>query len=42
MKDDEGRHATVALESGGVTLPIPVSLLMRAVSRVMTRIAYYV
>jgi ubiquinone biosynthesis monooxygenase Coq7 len=42
MKEDEGRHATVALESGGVPLPAPVPLLMRAVSRVMTRVAYYV
>jgi ubiquinone biosynthesis monooxygenase Coq7 len=42
MWEDEGRHATVALESGGAPLPGPVRSLMAAASRVMTGAAYYV
>jgi ubiquinone biosynthesis monooxygenase Coq7 len=42
MKEDEGHHATVALESGGVSLPDPVRRLMATVSRVMTTVAYRV
>jgi len=40
MKEDEGHHATVALESGGGPLPEPVRRLMAAVSKVMTTVAY--
>ena len=42
MKEDEGRHATGAMEAGGAELPRPVRHLMRMASRVMTTVAYYV
>jgi len=42
MKEDEGRHATSALEHGGVELPEPVRFAMRCASRVMTRTAYWI
>ena len=42
MKEDEAHHATVALEGGGAPLPIPVKLLMKAMSKVMTTSAYYI
>lgn len=42
MKQDEARHATVALESGGIELPSPVKALMGIVSKVMTRTAYWI
>jgi ubiquinone biosynthesis monooxygenase Coq7 len=42
MKEDEGHHATVALEAGGAELPEPVKKLMSLTSRVMTRTAYWV
>lgn len=41
MKDDEARHATVALEGGGAELPWPVKRLMTAMSKAMTTTAYY-
>ncbi len=41
MCDDEGRHATVAIESGGIPLPEPVRQLMRFASKIMTRTAYW-
>ena len=41
MKDDEASHANLALQSGGVELPQPVKLAMRAASRVMTTTAQY-
>ena len=40
MKLDEARHATQASKAGGTDLPIPVRVLMRAVSRVMTTVAH--
>jgi ubiquinone biosynthesis monooxygenase Coq7 len=40
MKEDEGRHAAVALESGGVPPPAPVPQVMATVSKVMTGAAY--
>jgi ubiquinone biosynthesis monooxygenase Coq7 len=40
MRDDEGRHATTAIEAGGSPLPIPVRRLMKMASGVMTRIAH--
>jgi ubiquinone biosynthesis monooxygenase Coq7 len=40
MREDEGRHATVALEAGGAPLPAPVRGLMSVVSKVMTATAY--
>ena len=42
MKDDEASHANLALQSGGVELPQPVKLAMRAASRVMTTTAQYI
>ena len=42
MKTDEAKHATTALEYGGETLPVPVKKLMQAMSKVMTRSAYWI
>lgn len=42
MKEDEGRHATSALEAGGAALPLPVRLLMKATSKVMTSTTYWI
>ncbi len=42
MKVDEGKHATVALQAGGATLPFPIQLLMQLSSKVMTKTAYWV
>jgi ubiquinone biosynthesis monooxygenase Coq7 len=42
MKDDEIRHGRDALARGGRDLPVPVQRLMRLMSRVMTRTAYWV
>ncbi|MBN4080448.1 2-polyprenyl-3-methyl-6-methoxy-1,4-benzoquinone monooxygenase [Beggiatoa alba] len=41
MKIDEGQHATLALESGGAELPLPVKGLMALTSKIMTRTAYW-
>lgn len=42
MREDEGRHATTAVASGGAPLPVPVQRLMRFASRIMTRTAYWI
>ncbi len=42
MKEDEGHHATVAVEAGGAELPYPVKKLMGLTSKVMTRTAFWV
>lgn len=42
MKIDEARHATTALDYGGESLPVPVKKLMQAMSKVMTRTAYWI
>ena len=42
MKQDEGRHATVAKEAGGAELPAPVKNLMGLCSKVMTRSAFWI
>lgn len=42
MRDDEGRHATVAIESGGAALPEPLRQVMRYTSKIMTRTAYWI
>ena len=42
MREDEGQHATTALKAGGAELPVPVRTLMGAVSKVMTRTAYWI
>lgn len=40
MRDDEARHATSALQHGGVELPAPVKAAMQASSKVMTGTAF--
>jgi ubiquinone biosynthesis monooxygenase Coq7 len=40
MRQDEGHHATVALEAGGAKLPVPVRRLMSLTSKIMTLAAY--
>ena len=42
MREEEGQHATTALRAGAAQLPTPVRALMRTVSRVMTRTAYWI
>jgi ubiquinone biosynthesis monooxygenase Coq7 len=42
MRDDESKHATLAIESGAVELPQPVKQLMRLASRVMTTTAHWI
>lgn len=42
MKVDELEHAETAVKLGAAELPAPVRLTMRAASRVMTGVAYYV
>jgi ubiquinone biosynthesis monooxygenase Coq7 len=42
MKIDESRHAETAEQAGAAAVPAPVSWLMRAAAKVMTRTAHYV
>lgn len=42
MKEDEARHANMALRAGGAELPFPVKKLMQVTSKVMTTAAYWV
>ena len=42
MKQDEGQHATQAIEAGGATLPAPVQKLMSLTSKIMTKIAFHI
>lgn len=42
MKADEGRHATRALEAGGAPLPLPIRLLMKGTSKLMTGTTYWI
>lgn len=42
MRVDEAQHGKAARDAGGVELPFPARALMRAMSKVMTRTAYYV
>jgi len=42
MKEDEGHHATVALEAGGAELPYPIRKLMGLTSKIMTRTAFWI
>ncbi len=41
MKQDEARHATVAIEHGAAVFPEPVKRLMRLTSKTMTTTAYW-
>lgn len=40
MRDDEQRHATNAIEAGGMRFPTPVKLGMSLLSKVMTKSTY--
>lgn len=40
MREDEGAHATTALESGAAELPQPIRRLMAVTARIMTETAY--
>jgi len=42
MREDEGKHATTALEAGGAVLPTPIKALMKLTSKVMTKTAYWI
>jgi len=42
MREDELSHAALAVRLGAAPLPLPVRILMRAASRVMTRVAYFI
>jgi len=42
MKEDEGKHATVALEAGGADLPPPFKSLMKLTSKIMTKSVYWI
>src|ERR1700744_2108932 len=42
MRTDEAAHGKAAIDAGGVELPFPARVLMRAASKIMTRTAYYV
>ena len=42
MRDDEARHATVAIEAGAATLPAPIKTAMTLASKVMTGTAYWI
>lgn len=42
MKQDEARHATVAIEHGAAALPEPIKRLMRVASKVMTTATYWI
>jgi ubiquinone biosynthesis monooxygenase Coq7 len=41
MKEDEARHATTALEGGGVELPGPIKLAMKITAKTMTKSVYW-
>lgn len=40
MKEDEGQHATLALNAGGAELPVPVKKFMSLTSKIMTKTVY--
>ncbi len=42
MRDDEARHRNDAVAAGGVALPLPARLAMKAMAKVMTTLAYRV
>ncbi|MBC8726578.1 2-polyprenyl-3-methyl-6-methoxy-1,4-benzoquinone monooxygenase [Paraburkholderia sp. 31.1] len=42
MRVDEAQHGKAAMDAGGIELPFPARALMRAMSKVMTRTAYYI
>ena len=42
MSIDEDKHATTAINSGAKSLPAPIKLMMRATSKIMTTLAYWI
>ncbi|CAK7003733.1 MAG: 3-demethoxyubiquinol 3-hydroxylase [Saezia sanguinis] len=42
MKTDEVEHAQAAERAGGIKLPLPIRLAMRAAAKVMTTTAHYI
>ena len=42
MRDDEARHATVAIEAGAAPLPAPIKAAMTFASKVMVGTAYWI
>lgn len=42
MKQDEGEHATHAVNQGAAELPMPIKGLMRLTSKAMTRTTYWI
>ena len=42
MRDDEARHRREATAAGGMALPLPARLAMKAMAKVMTTVAYRV
>lgn len=40
MKEDEGQHATTALNAGGAALPSPIKKFMSLTSKIMTKAVY--
>jgi ubiquinone biosynthesis monooxygenase Coq7 len=42
MRDDENKHARTAFSHGGAHFPAPVKSVMRQVSKLMTRSAYWI
>jgi ubiquinone biosynthesis monooxygenase Coq7 len=42
MREDEAKHANMAIESGGARFPAPIKDVMRGIARVMTRTSYWV
>ncbi|MGU7783814.1 2-polyprenyl-3-methyl-6-methoxy-1,4-benzoquinone monooxygenase [Burkholderia sp. PU8-34] len=41
MRADEVKHGKAATDAGGIELPLPARMLMRAASKIMTSTAYY-
>ncbi len=42
MKIDEAHHGTTAMQAGGAVLPQPVKVVMRLMSKVMTKSSYWI
>lgn len=42
MRADEAQHATTAMQAGAAELPTPVKTLMRCMSKIMTKTAFWV
>lgn len=42
LKSDEAHHAHVAKEAGAKSLPLPIKMTMRFLSKIMTKTAYWI